>query len=168
MTPANPAAPEQLPQPFQRYRTDNLLLNQILSELFQRPDAHTDKSLGRREGHLTYLFHNVSQEFSRPISSTIIRIPANGLDPSLIKSVNDLANPGWCTTTVFGNLAIGTSAARQQNNSCMTAVDSVGQLLFHTFEFSAFPRLELPCHNFVGEERADKDETADQNASKTT
>ena len=124
----------------------NLLGDQILPEFGQRPNAHADQGLGRRKGNLTNLLHDVGQKFSRTGATTIIWIPRNGLDSSLIKSVNDLANPSATAVATFGNSAIGAAAAREQDNPGVSAIDSVGQLVFHTFKLSTFPRLKLPCY----------------------
>jgi len=148
MTPVNPVSSQQVTQPFQGYRRKNLLRNQILSKLLQRPDAHPDQPPWRCKGYLTNLFHNIRKEFSRTRSSTVIRIPRDRIDAATVEPMDDLAYPCRRAVTTFGNLLIRTSTAREQDNSCMTTVDSVAQLSFHTFEFLSFPRLELPCHNF--------------------
>ena len=149
MTPVNPVSPQQLTQPFQGYRRNNLLLHQVLSQLLQRPDAHPDQPFRRRKSHLANLFYNIGKEFSRTRSSTVIGIPCDCFYAAAVEPMDDLAYPCRRTIAVFGDLLIRAAAAREQDNSRMTAIDSVAQLSFHTLELVSLPGLELPCCNFV-------------------
>ena len=125
------------------------LLHQICSQLLQRPEAHSDQLLRRRKSHLANLLHDIRKEFPRPSSSTVIGIPYDRIDATEVEPMENLAYPCGGATAVFSDLLVRTSPARQQDSSRMTAVDSVGQLSFHTFELLSLPGLELPCHNFV-------------------
>ena len=60
--PANLATTQQLPQSFQRNRSDDLLFDQVVPQRRQRPDAHAEQLSRRREGHFHNLFDNVPRE----------------------------------------------------------------------------------------------------------
>lgn len=119
MSPLNLISVQYLPQPFQEYRTDDLLINQILSQFRQRPNTHANQFLRRRKNRLTNLFYHVRETLSGAGAPTVIRIPCDGIDSSLIESVNDLANPGGGTAAPLGNLAIGMASPREQYHSRM-------------------------------------------------
>src|SRR4030042_650075 len=149
MTPVNFAPPQHLTPPFQGYRRKNLLLQQVRSQLLQRPNTHPDQLLRRRKGHFANLFHHIRKEFSRSRWGTVIRIPRDRLDTAAVEPMEDLAYPCRGTAAVFRDRMVRTSTARQQNNSRMTAVDGISQLSFHTFELLSLPGPKLPCHNSV-------------------
>ncbi len=71
------------------------------------------------------------------------------LDTAAVEPMEDLAYPCRAAAAAFGNLLVRKSTARQQDNSRMMIVDSVGQLSFHAFELLRLPGPELPCHDDV-------------------
>ena len=56
MPPVDLAFSQKLPEPFKRYRRNDLLFAKVLSQLFKRPDAQADQLLRRRQGHFADLF----------------------------------------------------------------------------------------------------------------
>src|SRR5450755_3262010 len=62
--PADFALVEDLPQAFDGDGRDDLLSHQISAQLGQRPDAHADQYLWRREGNLCDLLGDVAHELA--------------------------------------------------------------------------------------------------------
>ena len=139
------AAAQDLTQMFQRNRRDDGLGNQIVPQLGQRPDSHADQLLRRREGDLADLFDHVGSKRMRSGRPTIVRIPRNGIDPTVVETVNDASYPNRRTVAPLGNPGVCVAAPRQQNNSGVSVIDSIGQLVFHRVEFSALIRPKRPC-----------------------
>ncbi len=53
------------------------------------------------------------------------------------------------TTARLGNLAVPIAPERQQDNSGVKPIDSIGQLSFHILQLLSLPRFELPCSDSV-------------------
>lgn len=149
MPPFDLPATQDLTQVFQRNRGDNLLGDQVFPQLGQRPDRHPNQLFGRGEGNFTDLFGDLRCKLCRSGRSAKAGRPVNPVDPAVIEAVNDLPHPGGRTVALLGNPAVRVAAAGQQNHPGMTAIDSVGQLVFHTVEFSAFIRPKRPCFDKV-------------------
>lgn len=147
--PSDLATMQDLPQGFQRDRDDDLLSDQILPQLGQRPDRHPHQLLGGRQGDLADRFDRVGEKLPGSSRSTEGRIPDNRLDPAPIEAVEDLTNPGWRTTARLGDLAVPIAPARQQDHSGVKPIDSIGQLSFHRMQLFSLPRFERPCSDVV-------------------
>ncbi len=96
-------AAQDLTQVFQRNRLYDLLGDQICTQLGQRPDAHADQLLGWREGNLADLFDDFNPELFRLSGPAIIRIPRNGINPTVVETMNDLSYPRRRTAALLGN-----------------------------------------------------------------
>lgn len=144
MPPFDLAAMQDLTQRFQRNRRDDLLSDKILSQFGQRPDGHADQLLRRRQSNLTDLFTTLGDKLFGTAGSAKAGQPINHVHSAVVEAVNDLPHPCGRTVALFGNLCVCVAASRQQNNSRVKPIDSIGQLLFHTFEFSAFPWPKRP------------------------
>ncbi len=149
MPPADFGSAKYLSQPFQRYGGNYLLGYQVFLQLGQRPDIHADQLLWRGQGYLADLFSNLREKFLRSRTATVIRIPGDGVDTFLVEAVDDLTNPSGCAAASLGNISVATPATREQNNSGVSGVDSIGQLSFHTLKFLAFPGPQPPCYYLV-------------------
>ena len=144
MPPANLALVEDLPQAFDGDRRDDLLLDQVLAELEQRPDGHADQHLRRRERDLRDLLGDVAHELGRPGAVAVVRPPDDGVDAALIEAVDDLSHPLSSEADALGDLPVTDFAPGQKDDSGVAAVDSVGQLPFHLVQHPAFPRPQRP------------------------
>ena len=147
--PANFAVPQNLPQGLQRNGPDDPLLHQIIPQLRQRPDAHADQFFRRRQGDFTDLFADIRQELPRPVGPALIRIPRDRLDAAGVEAMNDLSHPDRRAAALPGDLSVRQTAARQQKDAGVSAIDSVDQVSFHTMQRSALVRPERPCSNPV-------------------
>lgn len=146
-------SPQDLPQPLDGDRLDDLLLDQVIAQLRQRPDAHADQLLRWREGDLGDLLDHVGDELARDeLARPAVaqrRVPGDRVNASVIEAVDDLPHPLRRAVDAIGDLAVANSAARQQNDASVPAVDRVGQLPFHASQRPAFPRPQLPCRDLV-------------------
>lgn len=145
MPPSDLAAAQNLPQRFQRYRSNDLLLDQILPQLRKRPDAHANELFWWRQGDLANLLDDVGHKLPRPGRPAKARPPHDGVEAAIIKPVNNRSDPRRRAIAVLGNLGIRAAAAGQQNNSGMKPVDSVSQLMFHRPERPALIGSKRPC-----------------------
>ncbi len=108
--PANLATTQQLPQSFQRNRSDDLLFDQVVPQRRQRPDAHAEQLSRRREGHFHNLFDNVRKELGWSLLVAVGRIPDDGLNPAAIEAVDDLPDPLGGTSGAKRNLPVAQTA----------------------------------------------------------
>ena len=79
---------------------DDLLIDQILPQLGQRPHPYANQDFRWRKRYLADLFNAVSKKLSRASTATVIRIPRDGLKASLVEAVDDPANPRWRTVAL--------------------------------------------------------------------
>ena len=147
VTPAHAACPQELTQVLQGDRGDDLLGDQVLPQLGQRPDTHADQLLGRREGDLGDLLGDVCHELARAALVTVVGIPGDGLDAARVETMNDDADPCGGAAAALGDLAVGHSAERQEDDPGVAGVDRVGQLAFHLVQLASLPWPQLPCHD---------------------
>ena len=143
--PSDFAATQNLPQHLQRDRGHDLLSNQILPQFRKRPDAHANELFWWRQGDLANLLDDFGRKLPRAGRPAKARPPRNSFAAAAIEAVNNRSDPGRRAAALFGNPGVGAAAARQQNNSRMKPVDSIGQLMFHRSERPALIGSKRPC-----------------------
>ena len=149
VTPPDPLTPQDLPQPLQTDRIDDPLLDEVFPQLGQRPDAHPDQLPGRRERNLGDPLGDLGHEPPWIAGIAEVRVPRDGVQATVVEPPDDPADPGRGVSNPLGDLAVALTAARQENDSCMTVVDRVGQLPLQAVQHPAFPRSQLPCDDLV-------------------
>lgn len=92
----------------------------------KRPDAHANELFWWRQGDLANLLDDFGRKLPRPGRPAKARLPRNSLNAAAIEAVNNGSDPGRRAAALFGNPGVGAAAARQQNNSRMKPVDSIG------------------------------------------
>ena len=145
VAPADLAINQDLPQALDGDGRHDILSHQIVAQLGQRPDTHADQFLGRGKGHFGNLFGHIGHELSWPTPMTVVGIPRDGVDAAGVEAVNDLSYPSRGASDPLGDVPIAYSAAGEQDDSAMPAVDSVGKLSFHPTKLRTFPRPQRPC-----------------------
>ena len=148
VSPPDFVLPQNLPQPFYGYSRYDPLFNKVLPQLWQRPYAHADQFFRRGKRNLADLLNNIGKKPTRSSPTTIVRIPDYRIYAPIVETVDNPPHPCRRAAASLGNYDVFKATTGQQNNSCVSAIDSVDQLLFHPPKLAAFPRPELPCYNF--------------------
>src|SRR5690606_20016013 len=105
---------QQRPQVVQADGGHHPLLGQIVPKPGQRPIVHPDQLSRRRLSRCPDLLDYISLELPRLTPATTVdRIPGDRLDPAVVETVDDLANPAARTVRPFGNLPVGQPAHGQ-------------------------------------------------------
>ena len=147
--PPEAMAPQDLAEPLQRDRRDDFLLDEIVAQLCQRPDAHADELPRRRERDLADPFDDVRRELPWSTATAEVGIPGDAVDPGIVEAMDDLSDPLGAQPDSLRDLPVAKSATREQNHSRSTAVDRIRQLPFQPLQLPAFVRSQPPCHNLV-------------------
>src|SRR5438445_3493099 len=99
------AAVQKLPEPFDADAGMDLLLDEIVPQLGQRPLIHADKGLGRRQSHFRDLLAEIGSKLPRRIADLPIGIPGDTVDAVGVETMNDGSGPNaasnrharrWC------------------------------------------------------------------------
>ena len=122
---------------------NNLLLDQVGTQLRQGPLGQPDQLGWRRQRHLGNFLHDLNHESAWAAWCLKIRIPLDGLQPIFVEAMDDHADPLRRATNSFGNCPVANTPRREENNSRMAAVDLIAQLSFHTMQLGSFPTLNL-------------------------
>src|SRR5262249_12159742 len=128
---ADLAPVQELPEPFDADGGHNALLDQVGTQLGQRPLIHADKDLGRRQRHLADLLAEVGRKLPRGVADLPVRVPGNALDAVGVEAMDDDSDPLRRTIGLLGNGATAQAAAGQQDDARVQAVDGVAVLTLH-------------------------------------
>src|SRR5205807_4595195 len=107
----------ELPKPFDADVGHDALLDQIGTQLGQRPLRHADESLGRRRSHLADLFAEIGRELPRRVADLPIRVPGDAVDAVVVEAADDGPNPLRRTIDTLTDGATAQAAARQQDDA---------------------------------------------------
>ena len=149
-SPADAALPQQGTQMLDADRGHHALFDQVLPQLRQRPLVHADQLLGRRQHDLNDPFDEIGEELAWLAGVVLVeRIPGDAVDPLGIEAVDDDSYPLRRAVGQRGDVAVGHAAGREQDDSCVSAIDLAGQLSFHLVQLPPFIRPELSCSNLI-------------------
>src|SRR5205807_9548374 len=117
------AAVQELPKPFDADVGHDALLDQIGTQLGQRPLRHADESLGRRQSHLADLFAEIGRELPRRVADLPIRVRGDAVDAGVVEAVDEGPNPLRRTIDTLTDGATAQAAGREQDDGGMKATD---------------------------------------------
>jgi len=130
-------------------RGDNLLFDEISPQLGKRPAVHADQGPGRGQGDLDDLLGGLSKEPAWTTMTAVVGTPCDAIEPGVVEPMADDPHPLRRTVDPLGDLPVGHSAHRQQDDASVTTIDSVRTLTFHAVQLEPFIRLELPCSDRI-------------------
>jgi len=146
---ANLPAVQALPQPLHADVGHDLLFDQVVTQLGERPLVHADQSLGRRRGHFGNLLAHVRQELAWRIPRLPPGIPHDAAEAVLVEAMNNVAHPGRRAVHTGGDLAVGHVAARQQDDTGMPTVHRIDTLTLHPAQLLLFIGAQRAYNNCV-------------------
>lgn len=149
MSPADATLAQQLSQPGKTDVAENLLFDEVLPQLGQRPLVHANQHAGRREGDLGDLFGQLGSELPRSARDVEGGIRDDPLDAIVIETVEDRPHPSGRAIDQPGDLPVLYAASREEDDAGVTAIDLIAQLPFQPPEFLVFPRAKRPCLNAI-------------------
>lgn len=115
-------AAQQGAQRLQADRGDDLLLDEVVAQLGERPAGHPDERLGAGQGHLGDLLAHVGQEPARLGVGVQPGVPDDTAQPVLVEAVDQGPDSLGRVPHASGDLAVGDAAPAEQDDSGAPAV----------------------------------------------
>jgi hypothetical protein len=106
---------------------DDLLLDQVLAQLGQRPLGHANERDRRRQGDFHDVFANVPGEHTRR-PHLKPGIPGDPADPVVVEPMQDLPDPLGGAPDHLGNAAMALLADSEHHNAGIATVHGIAPL----------------------------------------